>query len=254
MDTPRVDIILRTFNHLDRTAATLSSLYEFTQNFNLVIVDNSDDLTEQYIKSLGKDNITYIRPDPPATCFNQVLNIGLKNSRSEFVIGMANTIVVEPDWLQPLVALLKQFPDVAIVQPKHLMPQGTIENAGIIFEAPMMHHQNIGVGEPGHRYTHVRPIHAAGFCCFAMRRKAVLPGFEEDYYIGWNGFDDVDACFALRQKAWRVMYCGYSTVFHYAHATRGNPNTWSEETWNKYNENKFRFLTRWAEWGEFKKE
>ncbi len=251
-----IDIILRTCNCLGRTIACIDSIYEFTQNFNLLVVDGSSDLTPNYLAEFSSrhDNFNFVRYQPDAKCFNEVLNYGIKNTTSEFVVGMTNTIVVEPDWLQPMVALMKQLPDVAIIQPKHLVPQGVIENAGIVFEEPMMHHQNIGVGEAGHRFTHVRPIQAAGFCCFLMRRRAVEHGFEEDYYIGWNGFDDVDACLTLGKKAWKIMYCGYSAVFHYAHATRGNPNTWSKEQWEKYDENRFRFLTRWANWGEFAKE
>ncbi len=256
MDNSPIDIILRTCNSLGRTIACIDSIYEFTKQFNLTVIDGSTDLTPQYLAEFAKkhDNFKVIHPEPDVKCFNEAINLGLKNTTSEFVVGMANTIVVEPDWLQPMVALMKQMPDIGIIQPKHLTPFGTIENAGIVFEEPMMHHQNIGVGEAAHRFTHIRPIQAGGFCCVLFRRKAIEHGLETDYYIGWNGFDDVDACLTLGKREWKIMYCGYSAVYHYAHATRGNPNTWSKEQWDKYDENRFRFLTRWASWGEFASE
>lgn len=255
MGSESVDIILRTYNHLGRTIDAVNSLYNYTDNFNLTVIDNSTDLTEEYFKRLqkGVNNLTYIRPDPEVKCFNEFLNIGLRNTKSEFVVGMANTIVVEPDWLRPLVGLMSTDPKIAIIQPKHLMPIGNIENAGMYFQEPMMCPLNHGMGDAGHRYTHIREVAGAGFCLFMMRREAVYP-FEEGHYLGWYGLDDVDACFKLKEQGWKIMYCGYSSAYHYAYSTRGSPHAWSEETWGKYNENRFRFLTRWANWGEFKKE
>lgn len=250
-----IDIVMATHNHLGSTIRTINSIYNYTENFKLTIVDDSTDLTPEWIKSLSDKvgNINLIHSEEPYLCGNQIINVGLKNTDSEFVAYMGNSTEVEPDWLPPLGRLMEQGKDVAIVQPKHLTEFGTVENAGIYFQEPMMHHQNYGQGERGTRWTHQREIQAAGFACVLFRKQAVYP-LEEDYYIGFHGFDDVDSCLQLKEKGWKTYYCGYSNVIHYAYTTRGSPNSWDEKTWKDYDENRFRFLTRWCKWGEFKEE
>ncbi len=248
------DIILMSHNNLPRTMSSIEAIYANTNiPFRVTVVDDSTDLTEEYFKRNPRENLVYLRPKVELTDGNQIFNIGFENTESEFVVGMTSSVDVEINWLLPLIRLMEQAEDAAIVQPVHLTPWGTVENAGIYFQEPMMHHQNYGYGEPLQRWLHIRPVDAAGFCCVLFRRKMVYP-LETGYYIGFRGFEDVDACLQLRGKGWKTYYCGYSTVYHHAWATTGSPNSWDTENAKKYDENRFRFLTRWANWGEFKKE
>jgi len=252
----KIDIILRTFNDLKPTVNCIDALYRYTpEPFRLTIIDGSSDLTKDYVDQLAKDkpDVQIIKTGDEIKEYNQAINLGFEHTQSEFVVQMTSTIVVEPDWLTPLVSLMKHVDDCAVVQSKHLFPHGTIENAGIMFREPMMHHQNIGVGEPGHRYTYIREVDAAGFCLCFFRRDMVYP-LETGYYIGFLGFDDVDSCLKLGKQGFKTYYCGFSSAYHYAFSSRGDISTWSAERWKKYDENRFRFLTRYANWGEFKKE
>jgi len=254
-----VDIILATHNNLHLTAPCIHALYQWTPvPFNLTIIDDSTDLTEEYIKWLQgeKGNINYIRPDVKIKDCPHIINIGLENTTSDPVIFMGNSTFVEPDWIQSPLQLLERVEDCGIVGGKVIDAETrVIEQAGMYFMEPMMNHMNHGMGEPSHRLTYIRDVQAVGWSCAFFRRAAVPPeGIEEGYYVGFQGMPDFDYCVDLRNRGWRVLYCGYSTTYHQAFATRARPNEWDEEQWAEYSEARLRFLARHCTWGEFTRE
>lgn len=243
-----VDIIMPTHNNLGSTIRAIDALFTNTRiPFNLTVIDDSTDLTPTYIYELrGKhDNVYLIRPEEELVCDSHVLNIGFENTSSPIVVVVSNSMVVEPEWIEVPLHMMEEMKDVAIIGNKNLFPSGMIENAGIYFHKPMMHHQNYGVGDPAHRWTHLREVDAVGFAIVFLRREYVYP-LEENHYNGWCGFSDVDVCFQARKKGYKVYYCGYSAAYHYAYATRGMPETWDKETQGKYEENRARFVERWS--------
>lgn len=243
-----VDVVMGSHNHIGSTARALDALYtNTTPPFNLTIIDDSTDITTAYLNQFAMEhtNVTIIRPEEVITCGNQIINIGFKNTSSPVIVFMTNSVEVEPEWIEVPLHMMEEMKDVAIIGNKNLYPSGTIENAGIYFHSPMMHHENWGFGDPGHRWTHLREVDAVGFCIVFLRREYVYP-LEENYYHGFCGFDDVDACFQARKKGHKVYYCGYSAAYHYAYVTRGIPESWDRETNKKYEENRFRFGERWA--------
>ncbi len=243
-----VDIIMATHNHLGMTIRAVEALFAYTKvPFNLTFIDDSTDLTPTYIHQLHAehDNINLVRPKDDFSRSNRLLNIGFENTASPIVIFMSNSTVVEPEWIEVPLLMMQDMKDVAIIGNKNLFPNGTIENAGMYFHKPMIHHMNYGVGDSAHRWTHLREVDAVGFCLVFLRRECVYP-FEEGFYNAFYGFEDVDTCFQVRKKGYKVYYCGYSTAYHYACTTRGAPETWSEETQRKYEENRHIFTERWS--------
>src|SRR3990167_10054156 len=103
MGNQELEIIYATHNHLWMTAWSLQWLYAYTAlPFKLVVVDDSTDLTPTYIHRLKaeKGNVTMFRPKQPFTSANQVINVGLKHTEGEIVCFMANSIVVQPNWVE----------------------------------------------------------------------------------------------------------------------------------------------------------
>ena len=243
-----VDIIMATHNHLGSTIRAVEALYANTKSpFNLTFIDDSTDLTPTYIYQLRAEhnNINLVRPEEKLTGGNQIINIGFRNTSSPIIVFLTNSMEVEPEWIEVPLHMMEEMKEVAIVGNKNLFPHGTIENAGIYFHKPMMHHENYGVGDPAHRWTHLREVDAVGFCLAFLRRECVYP-LEENHYLEFCGFEDVDTCFQMRKKGYKVYYCGYSSAYHYAYTTRGLPEKWDEETWRKYEENRKRFVERWS--------
>jgi hypothetical protein len=66
----------------------------------------------------------------------------------------------------------------------------------------------------------VRDFSAVTGACVMMRRAvfAQVEGFDETFGIGFN---DTDLCLRIREAGYRVLYDGYTILYHYESATRG---------------------------------
>tara|TARA_Y100000310_G_scaffold340744_1_gene437588 strand:- start:1148 stop:1954 length:807 start_codon:yes stop_codon:yes gene_type:complete len=251
----KLDLILATHNNLGSTIKCIESLYNYTNvPFNLTIVDDSDDITpvwiDWYIKQ-GHDNIQYIRPKEELTCGNQIINIGLKHTKSEIVGYLGNNVFVQENW--PIVALteMEKDPAVGIMGFKLLKyPTGVIEHAGIYFEAGMPHHMNFGVGEPGHLGVYFRELDIVGWALVLFKRAVYPEGLDEKTYIGFRGYDDLENCLDARKRGWKVFYCGMGCAYHEAMSIRKQETDKGDA---EHEENRQTFLSRWGDVEDAKK-
>ncbi len=239
------DVILTTHNHLELTINSINALFQNTTlPFNLVVIDDSTDLTPQWIESFQKEhpNVKYVRP-PIIKNGNHSWKLGLEQTTSEFVAMMVNSCCVEPDWEGMPLDLLKQNSKVGMVGIKLLYPHGVIWHAGKVFQNSLPYH--IGTGEPAHHYTKIMKV--AGLCPAVafLRREAVKDAFDDKTYIGWRGYEDDDVCCTLRQNGWGLLYCGYSSAYHIESPTRLKSNEDQYKFWQEFNENQRRFLSKW---------
>ncbi len=257
-----IDIIMPTHGRLDLTMSSVNALYENTRApFHLIVVDDSTDLTPQYFEELKKEhtNITFIHSDEPYKSGNQIFNIGLQHGDSPFVVTVMNSVRVEPEWEVVGLKLMKDNPKIGAIGFKCLFPWGLIESAGI----GMMSFLPIDLGrdQPGHRLTCIYECSAVQWAFAMLRKEAIIgkltentyKGLDEDTYIGFKGWDDLDNCFVLRKNGWQVFYCGLGVGYHTPRATRGT-NTGNElDNWGKNQENSIIFYKRWGLWDKVKK-
>ena len=242
-----IDIILPTHNHLELTINCVKALYEWTQlPFKLTVIDDSTDLTPEWFKlfQLDHDNINYLHFDDPKFLAggSQIINIGLKNTKNEFIVNLNNSIEVEPLWLNAALDQMEGDPQIGVMGFKLLSRNGLISHAGLQVANGVLY--NIGKTEPAHRYTFMCEVPAVGWALALFRRSAFPDGVDEDYYIGFRGWDDVDWCYDLRKRGYKVMYCGFGAAYHNEGATR---ITRTEEFYNDAKENIRRFFARWGE-------
>ena len=263
---PVLDIMVPTHNRLDLTMRCLQAIYFCTKSpFHLIIVDDSDDnLTPLYFKELiGKGvtplgaskNITFIHSDVPYKEGNQFFNIALRYCKSEYLATVMNSVRVEPDWETFAIQnLLAQNPDVGLIGLKNLFggdtnDVGHIESAGIKMSKYLP--TDVGRGAPGHRLTGIAEMDAVQWAFAIVRKKAAIGNLEEGVFHGFKGWDDIDNCFCLKNKGWRILYCGFGAGYHEPRATRGDNSPLAE----KQNlENGERFYKRWGLWEQFQKD
>ena len=254
MDKP-IDIILSTHNNLGMTIWCVEALFAYTTlPFKLTVIDDSDDPTPQWLKWFQKkydEKINVIRPEEKLTCGNQIINIGVKNTTSEIFVYLGNSTHVQPQWLETPLGLIERSPEVGVVGFKLIKPSGVLEHAGMQFNPDMPHHINYGLNASPWEHTYFRvmeDLDTVGWALVLLRRIALPPeGLEEDYYIGFRGFCDVDNCLQIKKLGWKVMYCGYGCAKHYEAATRGIP---TPEYYEEQDENRKRFLKRWGKQDE----
>ena len=244
----KLDVIVPAHGRLDLTMKCLNALYSNTTlPFHLIVVDDSTDLTPLYMADLKKqfDNLTYIHSDVPYKSGNQIFNIGLANSVTPFAATVMNIMMVEPDWELTAMELMANNPKVGVIGFKCLMPDGTIESAGIRMQKWLP--CDIGRGFPSHRLSSIYEVDAAQWA-FALLRKEAVGKLEEDVFHGFKGVDDIDNCFVVKRAGWSIFVCGLGVGYHSPRATRGS-NT--EEAQRLNAENMEIFYKRWGFWDDF---
>ncbi len=241
---PEVDIFLTTHNHLNLTMSCLDALYRNTDiPFLLTVIDDSTDMTPQFLCEFSKEreNVQILRPKIHLKSCEQMWNIALQNSNLPYVVAMVNSITVEPQWLDSALELMKRKEKAGVVGFKILNPWGTIQCTGVMGIHPNGMMAVGGKDEPGHRCTYVSEVAAVGGALWLFRREAIKEGFDENTYIGFRGWDDLDICLSLRKRGWDVLYCGYGSAYHIDSPTKkDNPKFWEE-----FYANKEKFMQRW---------
>ncbi len=238
----KLDIIVPTHNHLYRTINCLAALYaNTTEPFHLIVVDDSTDLTPEYIESFKKDNITFVHSDVPYKSGNQIFNEGIKEALTPYIATVMNSVLVEPEWEIEALKLMDRHLKIGVIGFKCLYPSGLIESAGIrmLKWLPV----DIGRDEPSHRFSGIYQCDAVQWAFALLRKEAVEGNLDEDMFNGFKGVDDIDNCFVIRDKGWDIFYCGEGVGYHEPRATRGD-NTIIGRDLNA--ENMTLFYKRWG--------
>jgi len=252
-----IDIVVPAHGRLDLTLRCLHSIYRNTSSpFHLIVVDDSTedmdngmDMTRAYMERLsGKfDNVTYIHSDVPYDNGNQIFNIGFRAAKYDYVAFVMNSMSVEPDWEIIATKFMHDTPQAGVIGFKCLFPSGIIESAGI----RMLGYTPVDVGRdmPGHRLSAIYETPAAQWA-FALVRKEAGQNLEEDVYHGFKGWDDIDNCFVVRKRGYKIYYCGLGVGYHEPRATRGRNDI---ESHFLNLQNGEAFYKRWGYWDMFKK-
>lgn len=239
-----LDVILLTHNRLDQTIKCLDALYEFTNvPFKLTVIDDSTDLTPTWFFRFKTehDNLNYIRPEETIKCAGHAINIALRNTTSEIVMFLTASTYVQPDYLNQALRVMEGTPQAGAVGFKLLYPDGRIIEAGAIVDPITAGRANVGMGQMGHLFCHIRECDVIGFAVVLLRREAL--NFEEDFYIGFRGWEDVHNCLEMRERGWKIMYCGLGAAIHELSSSQGRVGERGRE---ECSENGRRFIERWA--------
>ncbi len=251
-DTPRYpkpefDVVMITHNKIELTIEALKALYLHTDMpFHLIIIDDSTDLTPQYLDSFVKehDNVTLLRPDKVRDG-NHCWQLGIDNAVTDIIVTHTNSSRVEPEWYKIPLQIIQNDGRIGLVGIKLLNMNGLIWHAGIAFFNSLPSH--VGIGESAHRHTHVTSVSAVNFSIGFFRKQALANALDFDTYIPWRSFDDTDTCLTLLKNGWGIIYCGLSTAYHVESPTRLQGD--QMKFWEEYNENLRRFLAKWLDRG-----
>ena len=245
----KFDILVPTHGRLDLTMRCMDALYAHTGTpFHLIVVDDSTDLTPLYLERLAKErgNITFVHSDVPYKNGNQIFNIGLANMSSDYLALVMNSIRVEPEWELVGLNIMQNNPKVGLIAFKCVFSTGFIESAGIKMQKWLP--TDMGRDWPSHRLSNVYEPDAAQWAFSLLRKEAGLGNLDENTFHGFRGWDDIDNCFVLKSKGWRIVYCGLGVGYHEPRATRGNNSVLAAR---ENRENGMAFYKRWGFWEEF---
>ncbi|MGI6093641.1 MAG: glycosyltransferase [Negativicutes bacterium] len=245
---PSVSIIIPNKNNYRVLKKCLESLKKTTyKNYEVIVIDNQSDDREtlEYLNTIPYKVLKFENPNGKFS-FSALNNWAVRQVNSKYVLFLNNdTEVISPDWLSQMVGYLG-IEGVGAVGAKLSFPDERIQHAGII------HGLYGGMAGPAFRllpswhggylsYLNVaRNYLAVTAACMLTDRKLFLSigGFDEsDFAVAYN---DVDYCYRLHEKGYRIVYCPTAHLYHYEGFSRGycdNPKEvakFKTKYWNKY--------------------
>lgn len=222
MSRPRVSIVIPVFDKVEYTTACLLALSEHTppEDFEVVLVDNgSTDGTAQLLATLEGD-VRVVRNEVNRG-FAVACNQGAAVAGAPVVVFLNNDTEPRSGWLEALLRVLDERPQVGVVGSRLLFPDGRVQHAGVLLVEDLVHGYPLG-GEHVHalaagddpRVLVPTDFQAVTAACMAVRRDLFehVGGFDEGY---WNGNEDVDLCLAVGAAGHLVAYEPASVLVHH---------------------------------------
>lgn len=155
-------------------------------------------------------------------------NLGLAAARGRHLLVMNPDILVGPGAVDALVAFLDAHPDVGMVGPKLVLPDGTVDESCYRFPTLLVPlYRRTPLGRLPAARTQVQRYLMADLdrdevqdvdwllgAAFLMRREALQQaGPQDERYFMY--FEDTDWCRSFWQAGWRVTYFPGSSFIHF---------------------------------------
>ncbi|MCC7417145.1 MAG: glycosyltransferase [Acidobacteria bacterium] len=203
---PRVSVIVCAYNAADTLGDNLASLERLDYpDFEIILVnDGSRDGTAGIARQHARVRVI----DIPNGGLSAARNVGLAESTGEIVAYTDADTRVDRDWLtflvQPFLAS-----DVVGSGGPNVVPSDDPPMAQCIARAP---------GGPTHVLLDDRIAEHVPGCNMAFRRGALLAigGFNPIYL---RAGDDVDVCWRLQSRGWKIGFAAAALVWHHHRAT-----------------------------------
>jgi len=226
---PALSIVIPVHNQWHLTRACIDSLLQFppSVSFEIVVVDDgSTDETAVMLAELSAlydFRIRMVANSAPHR-FACACNCGARTACGELILFMNNDIeALGPGWFEPLQAVLQQRPEVGIVAPRLLFPDGTIQHCGKVWqwgEGGFPRTEHYLYEQPGDTLVSKHGgefLTVTGACLLMRREQFFLYGpFDERYENGW---EDDDLCLAFKAAGLVSWVCPESSLVHHQGGT-----------------------------------
>jgi GT2 family glycosyltransferase len=227
-----LSIVLLTWNGRELALACLASIERVlrgpaaTLAVETIVVDNgSRDGTVEAVRA--RFPWSEVLALPRNLGFAAGNNVGLARARGRHVALLNNDTEVLPGCFEACVRLLDAQPDVGVVGPQLLHPDGRLQNS--IHNAPTLLGELVPRGLlevlaprrfPSKRFHHAGPldVEAVLGACMVVRRAALdaVGPLPEDYFFF---LEETDWLCAMRAGGWRVVHLPEARLVHLHGAT-----------------------------------
>ena len=193
------------------------------RNFEIICIDNIPNNQVAW-KIWLKRNADKVVSMPDAFNWSRFNNRGVEAAAGEYLLFLNDdTEVEQPDWLDAMLEHV-QRPEVAIVGPQLLYPDGKVQHAGMFLATlgTARHAFRFSAAdEPGYFGLALtqRNVIAVTGACMLMRRSMyqALGGFDESHQIINN---DLDLCLRAHQAGKLTVFTPYASLVHHEAVSR----------------------------------
>lgn len=237
-----ISIIIPVFNQWEYTTACINSIiktYDHRLSIEIILADdNSTDKTRQAHEVYPG---LIINKTPSTVGFLKNCNASAKKARGRYIFLLNNDTLVMPNTLYPLYETLEHQPDCAIVGPKILNSNGTIQEAGaIVLKTGKVRRIGEGFNRFTPQFNLMRKTHYISGCSLLIRRSfwEATGGFDERYKTAY--FEDTDLATTAHAMGHQVIYQPSSEIIHFS------SKSYQKNKRALCQKNKDIFLKKWA--------
>lgn len=211
-----LSIVTLTLNNLEYTKKYIDSLYRFTNDFELIIVDNaSTDGTIDYLESLQleKDNLKVIYNNENKG-FSKGNNQGIDIAQGEYIGFLNNDILLYPNWFEKIKEVFENE-NAAFASPRHIKPDFNFTNE----HSYIQYFQNFKYDKP-----YEKSFDECEFSCVITKKEILdkIGNFDENYTPAF--FEDNDIKYRAIMAGYGVYVVNSVCFFHFGSATSVNYN------------------------------
>jgi GT2 family glycosyltransferase len=237
---PDLSVLVASYNTRELLAACLATLARATETLRteIIVVDNSS--SDGSCEMVARDfpEVRLLR-NTRNEGFAKANNRALTESRGRFVLLLNPDTLIPQDTIEPMVRFLEAHPRVGMAGCRVDRPDGRLDEAcKREFPTPLTAiarflsldrlfprstalaaYSKLG-SDPSGRYE----VDAVVGAFMLVRRETVddVGGLDEDFFMFG---EDLDWCYRVKRKDWKVYYVGdYHVVHHKGAATRQDPH------------------------------
>ena len=224
--TKTLSIITLTLNNLEYTKKYIESLYRFTSDFELIVVDNaSTDGTVDYLETLRleKDNVKVIYNEENKG-FSKGNNQGIEMAEGEYIGFLNNDILLYPNWFEKIKDVFEKE-NAAFVSPRHINPNYNLTNEHSYIE----YFEHFQYDKP-----YEKSFDECEFSCVITKR-AILDNigtFDENYTPAF--FEDNDIKYRAILAGYGVYVVNTVCFYHFGSITSASLDQRLEKNRNCY--------------------
>ena len=249
---PTTSIIIPVYNKVIYTQSCLEQLSRtLPDDFNgeIIVVDDasSDETLALLDRWAETDGRIKVLRNPENIGFIMSYNRGAEAAQGEILIFLNNDTLPLSGWLPPLLRILRDKPEAGAVGGKLIYPDGRLQEAGgVIFsDGSGCNFGNLDSAPNAPLYNFMREVDYCSGALLATPRALFmeLGGFDARFKPAY--YEDVDYCFSLRQKGYRVYYQPESVIVHFEGTSSGTDLNSGVKSYQVAN--RLKFLAKWRE-------
>lgn len=230
----KVSVLIVNYNGKDTLFECLDNLTRNISNIEVIVFDNAspDGAADMVEKSFP--NVTLIKSD-----INKGIAYGynraFEKATGKYILYLGSDAFPKQDVLVGLISFLDSNDSFALVTPKLVDREGNLDlDAHRGFPTPwtaLSHFVGLGKLFPKTKlfnsyflgYKDMRVAHEIDACIshfMLVKREAVesIRGWDEEFFVYG---EDIDFCYRLKQKGYKIMYVPEFEVLHYKGTTVG---------------------------------
>jgi len=229
---PKVAVVILNWNGIKHLNQFLPSvLTSVWPNLQIVVGDNAS--TDGSVAMLKEKfpSVTVIENDKNYG-FTGGYNRVLKHVDADYYILLNSDVEVFPGWIEPVIALMESDPLIAVAAPKikAYLQKDYFEHAGAaggfidFLGYPFCRGRIVSEVEEDHgQYQQSGEVFWASGAAMFIKKKYwdEAQGFDERFFAH---MEEIDLCWRLKNKGYKVMYCAESEVFHLGGGTLNTEN------------------------------